>query len=140
MENRRLTGAGWLRFNDLHLPLTLPLVFSLFLLGCGTVRNPLTIERANARTALEEKAFNVLLVSETIITSAEKSNEAGTLPEYMKPILNRLIDVHNEAKEAADNYVALLDANTEEEGFAALTALILDLDQLITSLFTGGSP
>jgi len=89
---------------------------------------------------LEEKAFNTLLVSETIITSAEKSNAAGTLPEYMKPIINRLIDVHNEAKEAADNYVALLDANTEEEGFAALTALILDLDQLITRLFVGGSP
>ena len=108
--------------------------------GCGTYRNPLTIERANARTELEEKAFNVLLVSETIITSAEKSNAAGTLPEYMKPILNRLIDAHNEAKEAADNYVALLDANTEEEGFAALTALILDLDSLISSLFTGGGP
>ena len=104
------------------------------------LRNPISIERANARTELEEKAFNTLLVSETIITAAEKSNAAGTLPEYMKPTLNRIINVHNDAKDAADNYVALLDANTEEEGFAALTGLILDLDQLITSLFTGGSP
>ena len=89
---------------------------------------------------MEETAFNTLLVSETIITRAERSNEEGTLPDYMKPIINRLIDAHNEAKEAADDYVALLDAETEEEGFAALTALIMDLDQLITSLFTGGSP
>jgi len=107
--------------------------------GCAA-KNPLTIERANARTQLEERAFNTLLVSETIIQSAEMSNEAGTLPEYMKPIINRLIDIHNETKRAADNYVALLDANTEEEGFEALSDLILGLDRTISSLFAGGGP
>jgi len=102
--------------------------------ACAT-KDVLTIERPNARTKLEEKAFNTLLVSETIITTAKASNDAGTLPEYMKPIINRLIDVHNSAKQAADVYVASLDAGDGE----ALSNLILSLDSIITSLFTGGT-
>lgn len=107
--------------------------------GCAA-RNPITIERSNARTPLEEKAYNILLVSERIILAVEASNDAGTLPEYMKPAFNRLIDVHNETMDMSASYVALLDAGTEEEGFAALTELILDLDRLILQLFIGGSP
>ncbi len=113
----------------LLLTLLLPL-----LLACA-IRDVVSIERPNARTALEEKAYNTLLVSERIITTAEASNAAGTLPAYMKPIINKLIDIHNEAKKAADVYVASLDAGDE----AALDSLILSLDSAITSLFTGGS-
>ena len=104
--------------------------------GCA-VNNPITIERPNARTVLEERAYNLLLVSETIITRAERSNANGTLPEFMKPILNKIIDIHNDTKKAADDYVALIEAGTEEEGYEALEALINDLDEGISNLFTG---
>jgi len=108
----------------------------LLLPGCAA-KDVINIERPNARTVLEEKAYNTLLVSERIITTAKASNAAGTLPEFMKPIINTLIDVHNEAKKAADIYVASLDAGTDEG--VALQDLILNLDSAITSLFTGGS-
>jgi len=105
--------------------------------GCA-VNNPVTIERPNARTVLEERAYNILLVSETIITRAEKSNAAGTLPEFMKPVLNTIIDLHNDTRKAANSYVELLEAGTEEEGFEALDALITDLSSAIDNLFTTG--
>ncbi len=104
----------------------------LLLPGCAA-RNVINIERPNARTTLEEKAYNTLLVSERIITTAEASNTAGTLPTFMKPIINTLIDIHNETKKAADVYVASLDAEDGSE----LDALILSLNSAITSLFTG---
>jgi len=102
------------------------------------VNNPLTIERPNARTVLEERAYNLLLVSETIITRAERSNAQGTLPEFMKPVLNTIIDLHNDTRKAANSYVELLEAGTEEEGFEALDALITDLSSAIDNLFTTG--
>ena len=105
------------------------------LLGCAA-RDVISIDRPDAHTQLEEKAYNTLLVSERIITTAEASNTAGTLPTFMKPIINTLIDIHNETKKAADVYVASLDAEDGSE----LDALILSLNSAITSLFTGGAP
>jgi len=112
----------------------------VLLLPACAVRDVVNIERVNARTQLEERAFNVLLVSETIITAAEASNTARTLPEYMKPIINRLIDVHNLGKKAADRYVSLLGSATEAEAAAELAGLLGDLDQAITEMFQGGGP
>jgi len=123
-----------------YIPLLLVFALSpeiLLLSGCA-VQNPITIERPNARTVLEERAYNLLLVSETLITRAELSNAQGTLPEFMKPILNRIIDLHNDTKKAADSYVALIEAGTEEEGYAALDALITNLSSAIDNLFTTG--
>ncbi len=113
-------------------------ILPLFLLCACAVQNPVTIERPNARTKSEERAYNILLVSETIISRAERSNEAGTLPEFMKPVMNRIIDLHNDTLEATTSYVALLNANTEEEGFEALNNLITDLSDAIDNLFTTG--
>lgn len=110
----------------------------LLLFGCAG-RDVINIERPDARTTLEEKAYNILLVSERIITTAEASNTAGTLPEFMKPIINTLIDAHNTAKRAADIYVSSLDANEVGEA-TELEGLLLSLDSAITSLFTGGAP
>ncbi len=107
----------------------------LLIPGCAA-RDVINIERPNARTDLEEKAYNLLLVSETIISRAERSNAAGTLPEFMKPVMNKIIDLHNDTREAANSYVELLEAGTEEEGFEALDALITDLSDAIDNLFT----
>lgn len=106
--------------------------------GCAA-KDVINIERPNARTPLEEKAYNLLLVSETIITRAEASNAAGTLPEFMKPVLNKIIDLHNDTRKAANSYVLLIEAGTEEEGFEALDALITDLSSAIDNLFTTGA-
>lgn len=110
------------------------------LVSC-TGKNPLTIERPNARTQLEERAYNTLLVSERIISTAEDSNAAGTLPEFMRPLINMLIDAHNLGKAAADDYVAVIGSQTEGEKALALIDLINNLDATITRMFQqGGAP
>jgi len=117
-----------------------PFLMLALLAGC-TGRNPMTIERPNARTALEERAFNTLLVSERIITTAEASNAAGTLPDFMRPLINGLIDAHNAGKAAADSYVAVIGADTADEQALALVNLMNDLDGAITKMFQrGGTP
>ncbi len=117
-----------------------PFLLLALLAGCSA-QNPLTIERPNARTQLEERAFNTLLVSERIITTAEASNAAGTLPEFMRPLINILIDVHNLGKAAADDYLAVIGAGTEGEKALALVLVMNDLDAAITKMFQrGGTP
>lgn len=116
-------------------------VLLLVLLAGCTGKNPLTIERPNARTQLEERAYNTLLVSERIITTAEDSNAAGTLPDFMRPLINMLIDAHNLGKAAADDYVAVIGSQTEGEKALALIDLINNLDSAITRMFQrGGTP
>lgn len=112
------------------------LVWVLSLSGCP--KNPLTIYRPNARTPLEERSYNALLVSERLITEAEASNAAGTLPDFMRPIVNALIEVHNLGRTAAANYVAVIGAETEEEKAQALLDLLTDLDAEISKMFRGG--
>lgn len=116
------------------------LICAMILAGCAG-RNPLTIPRPNARTPLEERAFNALLVSERLITEAETSNAAGTLPEFMRPIIDGLIKGHNLAKDAADKYTAALNTAEEVGTATALADLLVDLDGLISGMFqTGGTP
>ena len=116
---------------------------SLFLMiiilsGCAG-RNPLTVYRPNARTPLEQTAYNTLLVSERMITEAERSNEAGTLPEFMRPIVNGLIDAHNLGRAASQVYVAALDAGeSPDEAGVILVERINELDQVITMMFNRG--
>jgi len=117
-----------------------PLLICLFILAGCAGRNPLTIYRPNARTPLEERAYNTLLVSERMITTAEASNAAGTLPEFMRPVVNGLIDFHNIAKGAADVYLALIDSGDDEEAAVALVAALGDLDVQITKMFERGGP
>lgn len=116
------------------------LLFVLLLAGCAN-RNPLTIYRPNARTPLEQRSYNVLLVSEKMITTAEASNAAGTLPEFMRPIVDGLIVAHNLGKEAAAKYVAVIGAATEGEKALLLIDLLDDIDAEITKMFQrGGTP
>ena len=116
------------------------LIFTLLLIGCAG-KNPLTIYRPNARTPLEQRSYNVLLVSERLLTTAEASNAAGTLPEFMRPIVDGLIVVHNLGREAAANYVAVIGAATEGEKALLLIDLLDDIDAAITKMFqSGGTP
>lgn len=116
------------------------LILTLMLIGCAG-KNPMTIYRPNARTPLEQRSYNVLLVSERLITTAEASNAAGTLPEFMRPIVDGLIVVHNLGREAALNYVAVIGAATEGEKALLLIDLLDDIDAAITKMFQrGGTP
>ncbi len=116
-----------------------PFLILVLLMGCAG-RNPLTIYRPNARTPLEEKAYNALKVSDRLITEAEKSNEAGTLPEFMRPIVNGLIDAHELALKSFEKYAPLIGMDGEQMTGQELEDLLLDLDRTITSFFTRGSP
>lgn len=105
--------------------------------GCAG-RNPLTIYRPNARTPLEQTAYNTLLVSERIITEAENSNAAGELPEFMRPIIDGLIVAHNAGRDAAALYVAAIGLEGERIEAENLGPLLIDLDKLISRIFGGG--
>ncbi len=115
-----------------------PLLILLFVLAGCAGRNPLTIYRPNARTPLEQRSYNTLLVSERMISTAEASNAAGTLPEFMRPIVDGLIDFHNLTKGAADVYVALIDSGDDEAAAVALVEALGDLDAQITKMFQRG--
>jgi len=119
--------------------MTTVMLFSV-LAGCAG-RNPMTIYRPNARTPLEERSYNALKVADRMIQEAERSNAAGTLPEFMRPIVNALIDVYELTLTAAEGYVAVIGTAEEEERAAALVDLMLDLDAQITKMFErGGGP
>jgi len=119
----------------------LPILLTfLVLTGCAG-RNPMTIYRPNARTPLEEKSYNALKVADRMITEAEDSNAKGTLPEFMRPIVNILIDVYELTLTAATGYVAVIGTTGEAEKAAELVDLMLDLDAQITKMFQrGGGP
>ncbi len=114
----------------------LPVLFLMVMVlgGCAG-RNPLTIYRPNARTPLEEKAYNALKVSDRLITEAERSNAAGTLPEFMRPIVNGLIDAHELALTSFENYALVIGTGEESMTGEELANLLLDLDRLITGFF-----
>jgi len=117
-----------------------PFLILLLLWGCAG-RNPITIPRTNAQSQLEERAYNTLLVSERLITEAEASNAAGTLPEFMRPIVNGLIDVHNEARVLATAYSAAINTDAEVSSAQALADLLVNLDRVISGFFRqGGGP
>ena len=117
-----------------------PLLLLVFILAGCAGRNPLTIYRPNARTPLEERAYNTLLVSERMISTAEASNAAGTLPEFMRPVVDGLIDAHNLATVSAATYVALIDAGDDQEAAQELVGLLFDLDDMISKMFQRGGP
>lgn len=113
----------------------------LLLCSCAPKATGPYIPRIDALNELDSKTYDALLASEAIITSAEASNSAGTLPEFMKTPLNVLIDVHNTTRVAWLSYRKAIGAEDELERAEALMQLMLDLDRTITRLFsTGGGP
>jgi len=113
------------------------LILILMSIGCAG-RNPMTIYRPNARTPLEERSYNALKVADRMITEAEKSNAAGTLPEFMHTIVNDLIDVYELTLTAAEDYAAMIGLEDEVEEATALVNLMVDLDAQITKMFNRG--
>ena len=76
-----------------------------------------------------------------MIQEAERSNAAGTLPEFMRPIVNGLIDAYELTLTAATGYVAVIGTADENLRGQELVALMVDLDAMITKMFErGGGP
>ena len=73
-----------------------------------------------------------------MITEAEASNAAGTLPEFMRPVVNALIDVHTTVKESVDVYLAALGSGAEATETADLLRELDELDAQITKMFNRG--
>ncbi len=119
----------------------MPVILILILLmGCAG-RNPLAIYRPNARTPLEERSYNALKVADRMITESEKSNAAGTLPEFMRPIHDALVDAYELALTAATGYAAVIGTDDEAEKAAELVDLMVDVDAQISRMFNrGGGP
>jgi len=126
---------------SLRLIKSLPLLF--LLAGCAG-KNPLTVERPNARTSLEERSYNLMLTSETLLDTAEACDtnleDGCEIAEFMRPVLSLLETTHNQARTASLIYVAFLDAgqNPEADATLVLENLLLDLDRLITRIVSGG--
>lgn len=110
----------------------------LLLCSCAPKATGPYIPRIDALNELDSKTYDALLASEAIITSAEASNAAGTLPEFMKAPLNALVDIHNIARVAWLDYRKVVGAEGELEQAEALTRFMLDLDRTITRLFSTG--
>jgi len=126
----------------LRLVKLLPLF--LLLAGCGAGKNPLTIERPNARTSLEERAYNLMLTSEKLLNTATECDtnleDGCEIAEFMRPVLALLETAHNEARAASLIYVAFLNAGDTPTADSAqgLEDLIFSLDRLITRVVSGG--
>jgi len=114
----------------------LPMLMLLSSMGCA-VRNPLTIERPNARTSLEERTYNLMLTSEKLLNVATKCDtdleDGCEIADFMRPVLALLEKVHNEARAASLIYVAFLDVGDPPTADSSqnLEDLIFSLDRLI---------
>ena len=128
----------------MRLVRVLPLFLLLVSMGCAAGRNPLTIERPNARTLLEERAYNLMLTSETLLNTATRCDtnleDGCEIADFMRPVIVSLEKVHNEARAASLIYVAFLDVgeNPTTESVQNLEDLILSLDKLIIRVVSGG--
>jgi len=138
MPNTRLTGSGWLRFNDLCLPLCLPLVFSLFLSGCiGSKRIDPAVNFNAAST-------------QTILAAEESRNEAvrtlgellerGVLPitaeEKIKEVDARFITALEKAKSVLSTFIQ--SGGSKSPIHAALGVLNAVVAELMEQVAEGG--
>ena len=112
-------------------------------MGCAA-KNPLTIERPNARTTLEERSYNLLKTADKLLTTAAECDtnpDAGcAIADFMRPVLSALETGYNEALAASLIYVAFLDAADDPtlDSVQNLESLILGLDALISRVVAGG--
>jgi len=126
---------------SLRLVKTLPLL--LLLAGCAG-RNPITIERPNARTTLEERSYNLLKTADTLIKTAVECDtnleDECEVADFMRPVLAALETAYNEALAASLIYVAFLDAGSlaTADSEQNLEDLIFSIDRLITRVIAGG--
>lgn len=121
-----------------------PLLIFMLLAGCAAGRNPLTIERPNARTPLEEQTYNLMQTSMTLIETAKECDtnleDGCEIADFMRPVLAVLEEIHNEALEASLTYVAFLDvgASPSAASIEDLENLILRLERQVTRIVSGG--
>ena len=128
--------------SQIRLIKSLPLLF--LLAGCTAGKNPLTIERPNARTTLEERSYNLLLTSQKLLTVAAECDtnleDGCEIAEFMRPVLALLETAHNEARTASLIYVAFLDTAEDPtiDSVQGLESLLMGLDALISRVVSGG--
>jgi type IV pilus biogenesis protein CpaD/CtpE len=114
----------------------LPVVCFLLLASCAN-RTP----RVGAISIVDSDVYDALLISEGIITSAEKQKADSTLTPQMREAINKLIPVHNSVTVAWRIYRSQSSGATREEKEAELRMLIPGLVAAIsgvTILVTGG--
>ncbi len=127
----------------MRLVKSLPLFLLLASMGCA-VKNPLTIVRPNARTALEEKTYNLLKASEKLLDVAMECDinleDGCEIADFMRPVLDVMEQIHNEALEASLTYVAFLDVGDDPStaSIEDLENLILRLERQVTRIISGG--
>ncbi len=129
-----------------YFPLAILVIVLSVLLPAGACAgrvNLLTIERPNARTNLEERSYNLLTTSETLLDAADtcRASVDCEIASFMVPVLNLLVAAHNAGRLVALEYDAFLDAGgttADAELEARLATLILDLDVIIRQVVTGG--
>lgn len=123
--------------------LSMMVVLVLLAAACVNRANLLTIERPNARTNLEERSYNLLTASETLLDAADvcRLSVDCEIASFMVPVLNLLVAAHNAGRLVALEYDEFLDAGgttADPELEARLASLILDLDGIIRQFVTGG--
>jgi len=127
----------------LRLRFTITTFILLASLGCAG-KNPLTIVRPNARTPLEERAYNLMLTSEKLLNTAEACdtnvNDNCEVADFMRPVLGLLETAHNEALAASLIYKDFLDAGEDPTMDSAqnLDNLLMSVNALITRVVSGG--
>lgn len=128
---------------SLRLKSSIVALFLLASMGCAG-RNPITIERPNARTPLEERSYNLLKTADTILTTAAECDtnleDGCEVADFMRPVLSALETAYNEALAASLIYVAFLDAGSlaTADSEQNLEDLIFSIDRLITRVIAGG--
>ena len=120
------------------------LLFLLLSPACSAGKNPLTIERPNVRTSLEERAYNLMMTSETLLNTAKECDvnltDGCEIADFARPVLDVMEQVHNEMREALITYSTFLDDGEDPStaSIEALENLILSLEQQVRKFVSGG--
>ena len=119
-----------------------PVILLLLALTAGCVRSgggggPRYVPRPGSVSELDSRIYDVLLVSEAIITDATQQSVAGTLDNTLKAAINRLIPIHNAADLAWKIYRAVHGTSDQARAEAHLMALMGQLRDGIIHLQGG---
>jgi hypothetical protein len=80
------------------------LALSLMFSGCSAMKMNAPIQHPGAVDKIDDNAYTALLVYDDAIKSAKGDLTAGTLPDAVKPVLNKFIDGYNVLQAATTAY------------------------------------
>lgn len=107
--------------------LAAPLVAALLTLACASKNVQV---HPGAVSTLDSQAYDTLLIAQEVITQAQASYRARSLPEAAKPVINRAVDSYNIARAAWLEYRAIEAGDVEGAAHAA-EALRLAIANLV---------